>query len=238
MLLCPTPRSNLLRFLPRGGEVAEIGVAKGDFSQEILAVTAPRRLHLIDPWVHQARDDYTNDPNNVSDAAQDDRYVGILDRFHDAIAAQQVCVHRAYSEEAADLFEPQQFDWIYIDAMHTSEAVYRDLVAYHDTVKREGLIVGHDYTNHVQARSWNFGVVEAVNRFVADFKYEFVALTLEAFPTYVLSKQPQSSTVVQLTERLIAEVPYVIEIRDYPKRGGFEHRSLTRDGKLLVYPSF
>src|SRR5688500_15428942 len=135
MLLCPIPRSNLLRFLPRAGEVAEIGVAKGDCSQEILAITAPRRLHLVAPAVHQARDDYTHDPNTVSDVAQHGRYEGVLARFHEAIAAQQVCVHRRYSEEAADLFEPEQFDWIYIDAMHTSEAVYRDLVAYHDTVK-------------------------------------------------------------------------------------------------------
>ena len=238
MLLCPMPRTKLLRFLPASGEVAEIGVAEGDFSQEILTATAPRALHLIDPWIHQARDDYTNDPNNVSDATQGARYEGVLERFREPIEGGTVHVHRGYSHEVADEFEAGQFDWIYVDAMHTADAVYRDLVAWHDTVKPDGFIAGHDYTNHVQAKSWNFGVVEAVNRFVSQFGYAFIALTMEAFPTYVLAKDPRSPAAVELAARLIAEVPYVVEIRDFPQQRGFEHKALQRDDKLLVYPSF
>jgi len=238
MLLCPMPRAKLLRFLPQGGEVAEIGVAEGDFSQEILAAVAPRALHLVDPWLHQPRADYIDDPNNVSDPAQGARYESVLARFAAGRERGQVHVHRMYSHEAADLFEPGQFQWIYLDAMHTAEAVYRDLAAFHDTVKPDGYIVGHDYTNHVQARSWNFGVVEAVNRFVADFGYEFLALTLEAFPTYVLAKAPESTTARDLRGRLIAEVPYVVEIRDFPGAHPFEHKSLTSGKKLFAYPSF
>lgn len=110
MLLCPLPRAQLLHFLPQGGEVAEIGVAEGDFSQEILAIAAPDALHLIDPWVHQPRADYVSDPNNVEDGAQASRFECVLARFQAERERGQVHVHRTYSHEAAaDLFEAGQF---------------------------------------------------------------------------------------------------------------------------------
>ena len=238
MLLCPMTRSKLLRFLPRGGTVAEIGVAEGDFSREILDAAAPDVLHLIDPWEHQARSDYAHDPNNVAAETQDARYEAVAARFREETARGGVRIHRAYSQDAADEFEPEQFDWIYVDAMHTADAVYQDLVAYHDTVKGTGFIVGHDYTNHVQARSWNFGVVEGVNRFVAAFGYAFLALTIEGFPTYVLAKDPGSKAATDLATRLITEVPYVVEIRGFPQTHAFEHKSIRDGDRTLVYPSF
>jgi hypothetical protein len=53
MYIAFTNRISLLSLLPKFGRVAEIGVAEGEFSQEILARTTPKHLHLIDPWVHQ-----------------------------------------------------------------------------------------------------------------------------------------------------------------------------------------
>jgi Methyltransferase domain len=57
MFVCPISRLQLLQLLPKGGEGAEIGVAKGEFSQPLLDVVKPGRLHLIDPWEHQQRAD-------------------------------------------------------------------------------------------------------------------------------------------------------------------------------------
>lgn len=218
--------------------MAEIGVAEGDFSKEILSTTAPDVLHLIDSWEHHDRADYANDPNNVSDMRQQGRFESVVARFEEESRQGKVRINRAYSHDAADAFDTEQLDWIYVDAMHTTHAVYRDLVAFHDTVKREGFIVGHDYTNHVQARSWNFGVIEAVNRFVAEFGYGFLALTLEAFPTYLLAKDPGSIAATKLVERLITEVPYIVEIRGFPAARPFEHKSVKRGDQIRVYPSF
>lgn len=192
-------------------------------------------LHLIDRWVHQPRADYVAEPGNVSDDTQTSRFERVLARFEAERERGHVNVHRTYSHEAADLFEPGQFQWIYIDAMHTADAANRDLVAWHDTVKADGFIIGHDYTNHVQARAWNFGVVDAVNRFVAHFGCEFLALTLEAFPTYVLAKTPGSNAAQALKEKLIAQVPYIVEIRDFPNAHPFEHktRSATRLSSII-----
>jgi hypothetical protein len=238
MLLCPISRSQLLQFLPKDGEIAEIGVADGDFSREILAAAAPRCLHLIDPWEHQDRDDYARDVNNVPEQQQESRFNSVLARFQGEIEHGAVRVYRDYSEDAAVFFADSQLDWVYIDGMHTADAVYRDLGIYRHKVKPDGFIVGHDYTNHLQARGWNFGVVEAVNRCVIEFGYEFVALTMEGFPTYVLAKNPAAPAVQKLKDDLIANSPFVVEIRDFPRQHRFEHKSVWRGKNLQVYPSF
>jgi hypothetical protein len=236
MLLCPISRSQLLQFLPKGGEVAEIGVADGDFSKEILDAAAPRRLHLIDPWEHQDREDYARDVNNVSESKQEARFDAVRARFRDEIERKTICVYRDYSEDAAIFFADGQLDWVYIDGMHTLDAAYLDLTTYTKKIKPDGFIVGHDYTNHVQARQWNFGVVEAVNRFVLETGYEFVALTLEGFPTYVLAKDRERAS--QMKKELILNVPFVVEIRDFPRDHRFEHNSVSPGKGLIVYASF
>ena len=184
----------------------------------------------------QDRADYAHDPSNVSGPEQDHRFNAVLARFREEIEHGVVTVHRDYSNRAAKNFAVGQLDWIYIDGMHTSEAAFDDLVTYAPKVRAEGFIIGHDYTNHAQAKQWNFGVVEAVNRFVLEHGYEFVALTLEAFPTYVLTRHPDSAR--QLHELLIRNVSYVVEIRDFPRNQRFEHKSLVVKKGTLVYPSF
>lgn len=236
MLVCPTTRTNLLRLLPHGGNVAEIGVASGDFSQDILAETQPAKLHLIDPWEHQERADYANDQANASTEEQERRFEAVLARFRPQIDAGIVKVHRDYSEDAVIFFADGELDWIYVDGIHTADGVYNDLVLYAPKVGRDGFIVGHDYANHAQAQHWNFGVVEAVNRFVRDHRYQFVALTLENFPTYVLTRSEESAR--RLTQALVLNVPYVIEIRDFPRRNDFQHKSIALEKGLVVYPSF
>ena len=129
-----------------------------------------------------------------------------------------------------------QLDWIYVDGMHTAEAAYHDLVTYAPKIREDGFIVGHDYTNHLQAQHWNFGVVEAVNRFVLESDYEFVALTVETAPTYVLTRSKESAR--RLTEQLILNVPYLVEIRDFPGKNDFQHKSFALGKGLIVYPSF
>lgn len=160
----------------------------------------------------------------------------MLARFHGEIESGLVQVHRDYSADAAIFFCAGQLDWVYIDGMHTQEAAYQDLTADSKKLKHDGFILGHDYTNHVQARSWNFGVVDAVNRFVIESGYEFIALTMEAFPTHVLAREGAAAQA--LRSALFLHVPYLVEIRDFPRDKQFEHKTVSVNGNLLVYPSF
>jgi hypothetical protein len=40
--------------MSKGSVCAEIGVWKGDYSDLILTITSPKKLHLIDPWEFQS----------------------------------------------------------------------------------------------------------------------------------------------------------------------------------------
>ena len=54
-------RDVLIQLLPQEGIAAELGVAEGAFSESILKYSRPRKLHLIDCWEHQDREDYLPD---------------------------------------------------------------------------------------------------------------------------------------------------------------------------------
>lgn len=138
-------RDDLLASMPRESVCAEIGVDEGRFSQRILEIVKPRRLHLIDPWsdVHE------------------DKYGGVISKFAQAIQAGQVEVHRETSRAAADRFEKASLDWVYIDGNHTYDYVREDLELYFPRVRPGGHVAGDDYGNKA------YGVQRAVDEFVA-----------------------------------------------------------------------
>ena len=51
-------RDDLLRKMGQGKVCAEIGVFRGDFSERILLISRPSRLHLIDPWKYEPDPSY------------------------------------------------------------------------------------------------------------------------------------------------------------------------------------
>ena len=223
-------REELLRLLPKRSVVAEIGVAHGEFSSLILRDADPERLHLIDPWAHQDDAGYSRDPNNVSDAEQDERYGQVRARFSDEIASGRVVLHRSRSTDAARTFAPSCFDWVYLDAMHTHEAVLADLRAFAPLVRPDGLICGHDYANHPSARAAGFGVVEAVNRFVAERGGAFVALTDEAFPTYVLARSGDAPQARALRAQILKHMRFIM-VRHFTARHYQQHAVKVAEDK-------
>ena len=238
MFYLPLDRLNLLHFLPPEGEVVEIGVAEGGFSQRIADIVRPKRLHLVDPWTHQDDAEYEADPNNVSTADHESRYRAVQARFATDIEAGSVVLHRTTSVEAAKTFADGSLDWVYIDAMHTYQAVTADLEAYAAKVKEGGFILGHDYTTLPYYLEMGFGVVEAVNDFVGRSGWYFLALTSEVPPSYVLTKDPAHQDTQVLLANLIAKVDGIVEIKGFPEKG-FEHRTFNFPGvDEKVIPSF
>ena len=160
-------RRALLKLLPSDGVVAEVGVAQGNFSAEILALTHPRKLHLIDLW------------ESSVPGSNDQAFQAISSRFSAEEKQGSVQFHRAYSSDAIRCLPQGSLDWIYLDAGHDYDNVVSDLAAASKAIKPNGLIAGHDY---VKWRSWNgrFGVVEAVNEFCLSHDFAFRYLTFEA----------------------------------------------------------
>ena len=238
MYLFNSKREEFLRYLPKNAVVAEIGVANGDFSEQILELANPERFYLIDPWLHQNEDNYKNDPNNVDQAEADHRYESIQLRFRNEIKSGKIVVNRDYSFNAALNFPEGYFDWVYIDAMHTYEAVSEDLNTYWPKIKTEGFLLGHDYANNEGSRHMNFGVVEAVNDFVDQVHCEFTALNIEPFPTYILSKDTASDYYAYFVAHAIRQLGIVAKIENVTEKKYQQTVAKFSDNFTRVFPVF
>ena len=81
-----------------------------------------------------------------------------------------VQIVREDTKVAAKFFSDNFFDFVYVDADHSTEACYQDLSAWYPKVKTGKFLAGHDYGR-------GFGVVEAVDRFVKENNLELILLT-------------------------------------------------------------
>lgn len=158
-------RSALLEHLPPNGIVAEIGVDHGDFSEEILKITKPARLHLIDIW---NSDRY---PRELMEL--------INKKFEKEIGQQQVEINLGLSVDVGQRFPDHYFDWVYIDTAHTYEVTRDELEVYSRKVKPGGLIAGHDFVRGNWIKGSRYGVIEAVYEFCYKHDWELAYLSME-----------------------------------------------------------
>lgn len=169
-------RAALLEQLPKNGVVAEIGVDRGDFSEQILRVTAPAKLHLIDAWsskrYHQGLQKF------------------VEDRFAAGIAQGIVEINKGLSTDMAAHFPDAYFDWIYIDTDHSYFTTRDELVLYAPKMKLEGMIAGHDFVVGNWASLVRYGVQEAVYEFCCLNDWEMRWMTLEngGFPSFAIRR--------------------------------------------------
>lgn len=159
-------RTALLDWMPKHALAAEIGVAAGDFTAEILAHTAPQTLHLIDSWAH------------------DERYLDMGDvvatRFAAEVGSGQVVVDQGFSLAVLAKFPDGYFDWVYLDTSHDFTTTYQELEVCRIKVKPGGIIAGHDYVTGHWLGWYRYGVIEAVNTFCVKYNWEMIYLTHEA----------------------------------------------------------
>jgi hypothetical protein len=167
-------RVDLLRFLPKNGTCAEIGVLRGDFSAEILAVTNPKQLFLIDTWKQDESWLYCN-LSKFPDASQEKNYMYVCERFVNELTSGQMEIRRGWS--VSELPKLGMLDWGYIDANHDYENVSADLNALVARIKPDGFIMGHDWGQ--------FGVKPAVE--------DFLKAHPEFYLTFVTNEKIESS---------------------------------------------
>ena len=171
-----TTREELLKKLPQNAIVAELGVDEGDFSNLILNINNPQKLHLVDSW----------DTKRYNQAKR--RYVE--KRFAQHIENKSVEIHFGFSTKVVELFADHYFDWIYIDTSHLYDNTRSELELYRNKVKENGIIAGHDYI----LGNWNkvirFGVIEAVYEFCVKYNWEIIYLTTElgTNPSFAIKK--------------------------------------------------
>lgn len=163
-------RDFLFEVVPRGGTVIEVGVFDGDFSERILALNEPRKLHLVDPWFTKDDGSLFDGPTQQFSSARqaadalEGQYQHVARRFAGEISSGRIEVHRTLSHLAAPQFPDEHFDWIYVDASHFYDDVKVDIQAFWPKLKRGGYMAGDDYDRR---GIWEHGVTRAVDEFVA-----------------------------------------------------------------------
>jgi len=163
-------RAKLLKFLPKNSICAELGILHCNYSEKILTITKPKKLHLIDC-------------NN--------RYIKEAERkFRDIISDGRVELHLGNSYDILRTFPDKYFDWVYIDANHLYSFVKKDLEIAHLKIKNKGLIFCHDYTFYDHILNLYYGVIPAVNEFCNKYNYEIIyfVIDFEGFNSVVLRK--------------------------------------------------
>jgi len=175
-------RSDLLCALPTGGIAAEIGVAYGDFSAEILQLNRPSELHLIDLW-------------------QGDRYEPgfnkVTSRFRREIEEGSVVIHRGLSTEILSSLPSGMFDWIYLDTSHSYTATVQELALCPKILKKGGRIAGHDFCVGNPYSALPYGVIRAVYEFCEKNHWEMGYVSLDADGYFSFCVQPMAPKEVK-----------------------------------------
>ena len=139
-------RAYILEQLAKNSKLVEVGVWKGDFSKQILNISSPNLLVLVDSWTFDDKvrgcapqvDGEEPLNQNFFDQAKKDTY----NKFENF---QNVNILDLNSFDASSNYEDNFFDYIYIDAEHTYEAVTNDLNVWYPKLKKNGTLFGDDY---------------------------------------------------------------------------------------------
>lgn len=137
------------------GNAAEIGVAEGNFSRDMLdwPIKFPR-LFLVDRWkcVISQKGDASN-----SQVWHDNNLAEVKRKI--AKEENRVMILRGDSVEMANKVPDDTLVLVYIDADHSYEGVTRDIRAWIPKLRSGGVMAFHDYENPA------YGVKKAVQDF-------------------------------------------------------------------------
>lgn len=177
-----TRNEMLIDLIPVSGNIAEVGVFKGEFSRFILDTLRPKSLHLFDLFTGRVGSG-DQDGNNFS-------YVDLSVVLKDISSWNdpRVIINKGDSSHELSRLEDNTFDAIYLDGDHSYEGCKKDLDVAIRKIKPGGWIMGHDYQmNMAKARTfYNFGVKRAVDEFCKTFNQEIVARAMDGCVSFAI----------------------------------------------------
>lgn len=150
---------DLLRSLPKGGTVVEVGVFQGGLSEHLDRELQPSKLILIDTW------------NDCGPYNGEESYQTVQQKF---AGRDNVVLMRGLSHDMIPLLEDGSVSVAFIDADHAYEAALGDMEAMYPKLKSGGWLCGHDY-----CILDDYGVVRAVAVFCDRHKLKIDVLTNE-----------------------------------------------------------
>lgn len=139
-------RAYILEQLKKNSIIVEVGVWRGDFSKKIFDISQPNTLILVDSWIY--------DENVRGCAPQVDGKEPLNQKFFDEAknetfnkfhSNKNVIIIDKGSFEASSQYKDNYFDYIYLDAEHSYQAVSNDLNMWYPKLKKNGILFGDDY---------------------------------------------------------------------------------------------
>lgn len=201
----------------------EVGTFKGGFSKMITDVWGGT-LFMVDVW-RPLGEEYLDGSNHEKHPdAYSEAMKSISGREDRAIMI------RAESKKAAELFQDESLDFVYIDANHAYDYVVEDIKLWYPKVKKGGYLLGHDYLaldwykdpnsmdngkdKHIYDHNGYyfgvFGVNPAVDEFCEKNNYEKI-ITEEWFGTWALKKKLNLHILVSYDDNYKEIAKYSIE---------------------------
>lgn len=165
----------------------EVGTWKAGYSEKILSRSNLSRLYSVDPWKLWP-DNLYPDCQNVSQYMYDQAMQTAIERLNKFGYRSQII--RKASNEASELFDNGQLDFVYIDANHKYVRVTEDLKLWYPKLKRGGLMVGHDYMHGIYNIDGYHVYIEmkpAVDKFVSE-NDRSLFITDELWPSWMFRK--------------------------------------------------
>jgi len=167
-------RTELLELIPKNLTILEIGVFRGEFAKDILKITQPKELYLVDIWEGKWGSGDKDGNNYVEIGNMESVYLSLFQQTKDK---PNIHVIRAKSVSFLESCNNNFFDVIYVDGDHTEEAVYADMVHSFAKIKNNGLLMGHDYHHQIEI---------AVNRFCRDYNQTIEYVTEDGCPSFCI----------------------------------------------------
>ena len=169
-------RNDLIDTLPKDLVVAELGVFRGEFSNEIHQRIHPSTLYLVDIWEGTMGSGDKDGQNHITINNMEAVYHEIKDRYAEV---DNIHVIRGKSLDFLNIQSNDSFDMIYVDADHSYNAVKNDLILALSKVKDGGYLAGHDYIP-------NYEVRYAVDDFCNEYGQEIIAITKDGCPSFLI----------------------------------------------------
>jgi len=139
------------------GKAAEVGTWAGTYSAKNLRAWQGDKYYMVDRWAPQKGD--LPGCKAGSAACKDKNFPAAemtqaMEQARNATAefGDRRELIKGISTEVAPRFEDNTLDWIYIDALHTGEALLEDLGAWFPKLRSGGVISGDDFADLCDSR--------------------------------------------------------------------------------------
>jgi hypothetical protein len=147
--------------------ISEVGVYQGYYSEKLVNIFNPSKFYLIDTF--NVDDSWTNK------FTKDNHLDYVQQKFK---SYNNIEIIQALSWDGLSKLENNYLDFIYIDAGHAYEHVKSDINICINKIKSGGIIQFNDYTNYSICEKFTYGVFDAVNEFIINYKPIIIGLSL------------------------------------------------------------